>query len=425
MTDQAGTVIGGAHERSAPNAPGWVSERMAGSSGSQRSKTNWGAAQSSPITRARLAIERTLVTGQPEALRCQTRDLPGGQTDAAPLAHGLDQLEVEPVPSARTRTVEALRMPEDRERASLLGRPVEKPEHARFRLLSREPGVPLLGERRIHHCERQLDEVGGAVACEVPGTERVRDAGAEAERIREAERRVVAEADSRERREVAVRIDAEVVVALPDQRPVELRQQRALAREPLEILGGEVTAVETDLRSGPEQRLHQLRPQPLVRLGRGAVGPMAVTGQHEERRTGVVLALFGGDLREAPVGIRSSQLVERHPHQAARLVHRRACPARESVTLQPRSGAEHADPGPAPGHVDVMRERDGEPRSPVARRLGAQLPAQPFERRVEWIEAGRGGEEATVRIALRSPLLDPREVEEARRELVSMRPLAA
>src|SRR5207253_556354 len=83
--------------------------------------------------------------------------------------------------------------------------------------------------------ERHLDEVGGPVAREVPRTEGVRDAGAEAEGVREAQRRVVAEADSGQRREVPVRVDAEVVVAMPYQRPVELRQERALARESLEI----------------------------------------------------------------------------------------------------------------------------------------------------------------------------------------------
>ena len=56
MTDHAGTVIGGSQERRTPNEPRSVSERIVGSSGSQRSKTNCGAAQSSPITRTRLAM---------------------------------------------------------------------------------------------------------------------------------------------------------------------------------------------------------------------------------------------------------------------------------------------------------------------------------------------------------------------------------
>src|SRR5215470_15106624 len=115
MTDHAGTVIGGSQERSTPNEPRSVSERMVGSSGSQRSKTNWGAAQSSPITSTRLAIEPTLVAGQPETFRCEPRELPRGQADPAPLAHCLDQFEIEPVPAACARPVETLRMPEDRE----------------------------------------------------------------------------------------------------------------------------------------------------------------------------------------------------------------------------------------------------------------------------------------------------------------------
>ena len=76
MTDHAGTVIGGSHERRTPNEPRSVSDRMVGSSGSQRSNTNCGAAQSSPITRTRLAIAPTLVARQPELFRCETGELP-------------------------------------------------------------------------------------------------------------------------------------------------------------------------------------------------------------------------------------------------------------------------------------------------------------------------------------------------------------
>src|SRR5262245_45833154 len=137
MTDHAGTVIGGSQERSTPKEPRSVSERMVGSSGSQRSKTNWGAAQSSPITRTRLAIAPTLVAGQSEAFRCETRELPRRQADAAPLAHGLDQLEIEPIPATRARPVETLRMPEDRESAAVLGRLVEENQHTRLRRFRR------------------------------------------------------------------------------------------------------------------------------------------------------------------------------------------------------------------------------------------------------------------------------------------------
>src|SRR5215468_1574157 len=100
ITDHAGTVIGGSHERSTPNEPRSVSERIVGSSGSQRSKTNWGAAQSSPITRTRFAIASTLVTRQSEAFSRKTGEFTGREADASALADSLDQLEVEPVPAA-------------------------------------------------------------------------------------------------------------------------------------------------------------------------------------------------------------------------------------------------------------------------------------------------------------------------------------
>src|SRR5579884_116533 len=236
--------MGGSHERSTPKEPRSVSERSVGSSGSQRSKTSWGAAQSSPITSARLAMEATLVAGQAEAFRREPGELPGGEAGSASLPHRVDQLEVEPVPPASARPVEPLRMPEDREGAAELRRPVEKLEHPRPRLRGREPFVALLGEGRVHHGERHLDEVGRTFAREVPRPERVRDAGPEAERVRKAERGVVAEADPGERREVPVRVDAEVVVALPEQRAVELREQRPLPREPVEVVGGEIAAVD-------------------------------------------------------------------------------------------------------------------------------------------------------------------------------------
>src|SRR3974377_1192210 len=109
MTDHAGTVIGGARRRGGARDA---------TPGSQRSKTNCGAAQSSPITRTRLAIPPTLVARQPELVRCETGELTRGQADAAALAHGVDDLEIEPVPPARARPVEALRMPQDRKPAA-------------------------------------------------------------------------------------------------------------------------------------------------------------------------------------------------------------------------------------------------------------------------------------------------------------------
>jgi hypothetical protein len=101
------------------------------------------------------------------------------------------------------------------------------------------------------------------------------------------------------------------------------------------------------------------------------------------------------------------------------------CATREHLTLQPRSRATHTDSRPAPRDVDVVRERDGELRIAVPRRRHAELAAEPLERRVERVEARRGGEEPPVPVALRTPLLEPRDVEEGCGELVPLRQLAA
>src|SRR5438874_12400563 len=53
ITDHAGTVMGGSHERSSPCTPFWQRHFKFGKSSSQRSKTNSGAAQSSPISMTR------------------------------------------------------------------------------------------------------------------------------------------------------------------------------------------------------------------------------------------------------------------------------------------------------------------------------------------------------------------------------------
>jgi len=53
ITDHAGTVMGGSHERSSPCTPFWQRHFKFGKSSSQRSNTNSGAAQSSPISMTR------------------------------------------------------------------------------------------------------------------------------------------------------------------------------------------------------------------------------------------------------------------------------------------------------------------------------------------------------------------------------------
>jgi hypothetical protein len=64
ITDQAGTVMGGSHERSSPCSPFRQIDFKFGKSSSQRSKINSGAAQSSPMTMTRLrAFSEALLKG--------------------------------------------------------------------------------------------------------------------------------------------------------------------------------------------------------------------------------------------------------------------------------------------------------------------------------------------------------------------------
>src|SRR5205823_11697347 len=86
------------------------------------------------------------------------RELGRGHADAASLADTVQQPRVEPVPAARGERVEAVRMPEDRERTAVCRRPVEQPGQARLGALRREPEIALLGEGRVHRRERDRSE---------------------------------------------------------------------------------------------------------------------------------------------------------------------------------------------------------------------------------------------------------------------------
>jgi hypothetical protein len=138
-----------------------------------------------------------------------------------------------------------------------------------------------------------------------------------------------------------------------------------------------------------------------------------------------VLALLGHDLREAPVRVALAELVERHAREPARFVQRGTGLAREHVSLEARGSAEHADARPAPRHIDVVRQRDHEAGAAVPRSLHAELAAQPLERRIERVEAGRRREETPMAVAGRADLLDPGEMEEGGGEVVSFGQLAA
>ena len=185
-------------------------------------------------------------------------------------------------------------------------------------------------------------------------------------RVGEAERRVVAEAEPAERDEIPVRVDAEVVVAMAGDLAREAFEQRLLGGELAHVLRREVAAVQADLGSRREQLLDELRAQPVVRLRRGAVRPVSVARHDVERRPArAVGALLGRDLREAPVRIRAAHLVERHPRERAGLV--------ERTVPQARRRAAYPDSRPAPRSVDVVRQRDREPR--CRRSAGGSIPS--------------------------------------------------
>src|SRR5439155_7293658 len=94
------------------------------------------------------------------------------------------------------------------------------------------------------------------------------------------------------------------------------------------------------------------------------------------------------------------------------------------VLLQPRSCTAQADPRPAPRCVDVVGQRDREPRS--ARVDDAELATQSLQRRIERIEIRPLGTEAAVLVPRAGiPLLDPREVEEAFGNVVPLGAFAA
>ena len=89
------------------------------------------------------------------------------------------------------------------------------------------------------------------------------------------------------------------------------------------------------------------------------------------------------------------------------------------VLLQPRSRAAQADPRPAPGRVDVVRQRNGE--AWTAGERNTQPAAQPLERRVERVETRPLGAKAAVLITRACILLlDTRQMEEALGQVVAL-----
>ena len=234
----------------------------------------------------------------------------------------------------------------------------------------------------------------------------MRDACAEAERVGEAERRVVAEAESRpaargsgaDRRagsgsaaRTAARraAPARRARAQGDRGP--RRRGSCRAGRPRTPASSSVSTSRGRSRSYASGAAPSARwPCPAIRK--------KVERAPSERSSAAVSAKrqFGSVPRSLWSGTRASP--------------RASCTAgpastREGVTLQPGGRAAHADPRPAPRDVDVVSERHREPRASVARRLDAELPPQPLERRIERIETRGGREEAAVAVdaRLRAP----------------------
>jgi len=86
-----------------------------------------------------------------------------------------------------------------------------------------------------------------------------------------------------------------------------------------------------------------------------------MTCEDEERRRARTRApLECRDLVEAPVRIGAAQAMQRRRGERRRFAERRRRACAKNVALHARGRAAQADPGPAPGIVDVVRERDRE-----------------------------------------------------------------
>src|SRR5207248_9314026 len=110
-------------------------------------------------------------------------------------------------------------------------------------------------------------------------------------------------------------------------------------------------------------------------------------GEQVEARAGrTVPPRLGDDLAEPPVRIGPAQPVHRRERKSLYLSIDATETHVQRVCLQPCGGAADTDPRPAPRGVDVVRECDGEACSVPARRLDAEVRAQPLERRIERVE---------------------------------------
>jgi hypothetical protein len=137
-----------------------------------------------------------------------------------------------------------------------------------------------------------------------------------------------------------------------------------------------------------------------------------VVGEQEERRGGAGALLVVQDPVEAPVRIRSAGPVQRGAGEPAQFADAGAQASPAQIALGARGRAFEACARPLPRRVDIVGERDGEPRTSPAGRIDAQATAQALERRIERVEGGGGRPEPVVLVARAVSLLDAGEMEE-------------
>ena len=181
--------------------------------------------------------------GRPRPPRARGRD-------QAPTAagHPFQHRVVDPVPAARVLAAEAVDVPEDRDRPADVGHPFEQPQRALEAGGGREPQVALLGQGRIHHRQRQLDQAERPLLGQVVGPVREREPGPQADRVAVALARVVAEAEPVELGQGRVGVVAQVVEAHSRHRRAgQLLEPGPLLGDPLGPLRARVARVQADL----------------------------------------------------------------------------------------------------------------------------------------------------------------------------------
>src|SRR6266516_1318191 len=197
---------------------------------------------------------------------------------AAALLDPAQEPQVEAVVALREDRMVRRRVPQDRNRAAVLGDGLEGLDGEVERRLRIEAEVALLGERRVHQDERQLP--GARLAPPgVPEPVRVRRPRAQARAGRPADARVVAQPGRAQLRREPVRRAPQVVV------PQALRriEQGSLFRDPARALTRLVRGVEADLAAVFGGALDRARERGLVAL-RVAVVRVFLAREEEARR---------------------------------------------------------------------------------------------------------------------------------------------